>query len=136
MSENVNNPDAEVLPNANRLLSLEEREQEYQRLNAQLEAQTAKLVLEADEVMKHQDDFLQSVSPEFDDVGAVDTVVPPLITPSGKKEKTCFVLMVELYNKTIDITNLTTLSVCILARTIFHAGHEFAHRKFALPNER
>ncbi|XP_076819062.1 testis-expressed protein 9-like [Clavelina lepadiformis] len=43
--------------------SLIEREKEYQRLNAQLEAQTAKLVEEAENMMKKQDNFLKQVSP-------------------------------------------------------------------------
>jgi len=39
--------------------TLEEREEEYKKMNAALEAQTAQLVKEADQVMKDQDDFLQ-----------------------------------------------------------------------------
>ena len=38
--------------------TLEEREQEYKRVNAELEAQTAELVKEADKVMQKQNSFL------------------------------------------------------------------------------
>ena len=38
--------------------TLEEREEEYKRVNAELEAQTAELVKEADKVMQKQNSFL------------------------------------------------------------------------------
>nr|CAB3266914.1 testis-expressed sequence 9 protein-like [Phallusia mammillata] len=43
--------------------NLQDKEEEYQKLNADLEAQTAKLVEEADTMMRQQEDFLNHVSP-------------------------------------------------------------------------
>lgn len=43
--------------------NFQDREEEYEKLNADLEAQTAKLVEEADAVMKQQEYFLNQVSP-------------------------------------------------------------------------